>query len=196
LIGSKIGHSFDPALLRIYRLFFAGKNVKPNTLSLLGAFFGSVTCVLIALDYILLGGASLMVSGLFDVMDGAVARSTGQVTVFGGFLDSVLDRYSDLLVMGGIGMYFAVRGDLLNILVTLVATIGTAIIPYARARAEASQLRCSVGILERPERILVLVCGLFSGLLQYAVIVLAVLTHVTVLQRILQTRREARDKSG
>jgi phosphatidylglycerophosphate synthase len=160
---------------------------------MLGAFFGLAAFVLIVLGYTVLGGVSLLMSGLFDLMDGAVARSTAKVTVFGGFLDSVLDRYTDLFVMCGIVMHFAKQGDHLNVLIALFATVGVAIIPYARARAEASGLRCTTGLLERPERIILLACGLFLNLLQYAAIVLAVLTHITVIQRVVQAKRQAGD---
>ncbi|OPY63823.1 MAG: CDP-diacylglycerol--inositol 3-phosphatidyltransferase [Syntrophorhabdus sp. PtaU1.Bin002] len=138
----------------------------------------------------ILGGIALLASGFLDLMDGALARSSDQVTPFGGFLDSVLDRYSDLVVMCGILVYFMKRDDSLLTIVAFVAAIGVAIIPYAKARAEAASLTCNTGLLERPERVVILLIGLLCNLLSYAVFALAVLTHVTVVQRILYVRRQ------
>jgi len=129
-------------------------------------------------------------SGFFDLMDGSIARNTNNVTVFGGFLDSVLDRYSDLLIMIGVLIYFLMRGDTFYSIVTVFASIGIAIIPYAKARAEASSIQCNTGMLERPERLIILFIGLLFHLLPYAVLVLAVLTHVTVVQRILYVKKK------
>jgi CDP-diacylglycerol---glycerol-3-phosphate 3-phosphatidyltransferase len=136
-----------------------------------------------------IAAACLVVSGSFDLLDGAVARNANMVTRFGGFLDSVLDRYSDLLVMLGISMTFLYRSDPLFSTITFFAAVGVAIVPYARARAEAASIECHNGMLERPERVILLIVGLFFGMLKPVVIILAVFTHITVLQRILRARR-------
>ena len=126
------------------------------------------------------------------MLDGALARNSGNVTIFGGFLDSVLDRYTDLLVMGGIFFFYMIHGSIRYASITFVAAIGTAIIPYARARAEAVAIQCRSGLLERPERIVLLLIGLFiPALLSFVIIILAVLTHITVIQRIIYVRRIA-----
>lgn len=191
MISSKIGHALDPLVLRLCRALFAGKGLNPNSVTLLGALCALAASLFIAFDHAVWGAFALLVSGAFDLMDGAIARSTDRVTPFGGFLDSVLDRYSDLLVMGGILVSYARRGDVPYVLLSCIAAIGTAIIPYARARADAARLASNTGLLERPERLLILLCGLFFGALNYAVVILAVLTHVTVLQRIMHARRPA-----
>lgn len=147
--------------------------------------FGFAASACIIYEYFLIGALALLLSGFFDVLDGALARSTDKVTPFGGFFDSVLDRYTDLAVMGGIFLFFIMRNDIIYSSITFVATIGTAIIPYARARAEAASIQCKAGLLERPERIMLLLIGLFfPPSLPYIIIILAVLTHVTVIQRI------------
>jgi phosphatidylglycerophosphate synthase len=191
VISSKLGHAFDPAILRTYRILFLGRTVSPNFVTILGALCAFAAALVIAFDYPRAGAVVLLAAALLDMMDGALARTMNQVTAFGGFLDSVLDRYSDLLLMGALVVYFLRRGDGLDIVLTFIAAIGVAIIPYAKARADAAHLPSNTGLLERPERILILLCGLFSGLLHYTVIVLAVLTHVTVLQRILYARRRS-----
>jgi CDP-diacylglycerol--glycerol-3-phosphate 3-phosphatidyltransferase len=188
-----VGHSFDPVALRVYHVFFGHKALSPNLLTLCGAIFGVLSALCIGLDRLVLSAIFLFISGVLDVMDGAVARSTNNVTSFGGFLDSVLDRYTDLLIMGGILVFFLRKGAHFEVLATFVAAMGVAIIPYARARAEAALLACKTGLLERPERLIILFFGLVFNVLQYAVIFLAVFTHVTVIQRILHTRREASD---
>lgn len=193
MIGSKIGHSLDPLLLRIYRLFFRKAVVRPNILTLCGLFFSLLASLVIAATgRLLLAGILVVISGFFDLLDGAVARNMNAVTLFGGFFDSVLDRYSDLVVLFAISIYFLLRADPFFSMATFVAAIGVAIVPYARARAEASSIGCRNGLLERPERIILLSAGLLLNLCRPIVLILAVLTHVTVLQRVLQVRKATR----
>ncbi|NLW35990.1 CDP-alcohol phosphatidyltransferase family protein [Syntrophorhabdus aromaticivorans] len=192
MISAKIGHSLDPLILKLYRLFFRRYIINPNILTVCGAVLSIGVCCAVAWGHLALGGVVLLVSGALDLMDGALARSSDQVTPFGGFLDSVLDRYSDLLVMCGVLVYFMKQGDSLLSTVSFVAAIGIAIIPYAKARAEAASLSCNTGLLERPERVVILLIGLLCNLLPYAAFALAVLTHVTVLQRILYVKRQIR----
>jgi CDP-diacylglycerol--glycerol-3-phosphate 3-phosphatidyltransferase len=140
-----------------------------------------------------LAGVALFISGFFDLLDGAVARQYGRVTAYGGFLDSVLDRYTDLFVAFGIFIYFLRSGDdLLFAILTFVAAIGIAIVSYIRARAEAASLQCKAGLLERPERTILLIIGLCFGVLKPVIIVMAILTHFTAIQRILIVRKAAR----
>ncbi len=122
MISSRIGHSLDPLLVGIYRLLFGRRVVSPNVLTVFGLFFSLLASALAASSWpLFLAGIFLLVSGFFDLLDGAVARSAKMTTPFGGFLDSVLDRYSDLLVMLGIAIHFlrgrtpgpAFRDDLL-----------------------------------------------------------------------------------
>lgn len=191
MISNRIGHSLDPAIFKIYRFFFKKTNINPNCLTLLGAMLGYASAMCIAFGYVKTGGIILLFSGFFDLLDGAIARSTNTVSRFGGFLDSVLDRYTDLFLMFGVFVLFLRQGQTYALVFTFIAAIGVAIIPYARARAEAASMECKAGILERPERIVILLVGIFFNLLFYAVVALAVLTHVTVIQRILFVRRNS-----
>ncbi|HUJ90721.1 MAG TPA: CDP-alcohol phosphatidyltransferase family protein [Syntrophorhabdales bacterium] len=204
MIGSKIGHSLDPLLVRVYQLFFRGKIVKPNLLTVIGLLFGFICLILTINNRLLLAGLALFISGFFDLLDGAVARQYGTVTAYGGFLDSVLDRYTDLSVALGIFIYFLRSGDdHLFAILTFVAAIGIAIVSYIRARAEAASLQCKSGLLERPERTILLIIGLcfnsvclqLTGLslLKPVIVLLAVLTHLTAIQRILMVRKAARN---
>ncbi len=188
MISSKIGHSLDPAILTIYRFFFRNRIIDPNVLTLCGTFFGFLSAFSTAFGLLIPGGAALLIAGLFDLLDGAIARHTGRVSPFGGFLDSVLDRYSDLAVMLGILVFFLYRNEQAYAVVTFIASTGIAIIPYARARAEAASLQCKAGLMERPERIILLLAGLFFNVLHYIVIIMAVLSHITVIQRIMYVK--------
>ena len=127
----------------------------------------------------------MLLSGLFDALDGVIARSFGEVTKFGGFFDSVLDRYSDAIVLCGI-----MFGELVELSWGFAALVGSLLVSYARARAEAVGIKMeSVGIAERAERIVILA---FASLLSYtwidvlnwAIIFLAILTNLTVIQRV------------
>lgn len=191
MISIKIGHSLDPSLLKIYR-FFCKRDINPNIITLLGVAFGFIAAILIAPGYLLWGGIAIIIAGFFDLLDGALARSSGHVSRFGGFFDSVLDRYTDLVILFGIFIYFIRSGNILYSIITFIASIGTAIIPYAKARAEAVSFSCNAGIMERPERIIIILIGLFFNLLSYAVIILAVFTHLTVIQRILSVRSQSK----
>jgi CDP-diacylglycerol---glycerol-3-phosphate 3-phosphatidyltransferase len=191
LLSAKVGHSLDSALLAVYRITCGRKKVNPNTVTILAAVLGFLSFAFIASERLCLGGFALLISGFLDLLDGALARTTASVTAFGGFLDSVLDRYTDLLVMCGVLVHFMRIGNDFYTVTTFVASIGIALVPYARARAEAASLWCKTGLLERPERLILIMIGLFFGLLPYVVLILAVFTHVTVIQRILHVKKIA-----
>ncbi|MDD3846168.1 MAG: CDP-alcohol phosphatidyltransferase family protein [Syntrophorhabdaceae bacterium] len=193
MISSKIGHRLDPAILFLYRSIFGQKVISPNVISCAGALFGFLAAALIFMEYPATAAACLLTAGFFDILDGAIARGSGRVTRFGGFFDSVLDRYTDMSVMGAILFVYVRHGSMEYAMATLVAAIGTALIPYARARAEAASLSGKTGLLERPERLVLLIVGLFIPfLLGCIIIALAVLTHVTVAQRILHVWKQTK----
>lgn len=195
MISSKIGHRFDPVVLSLYRLVFRERKISPNMITAAGTFFGLLAAFLVFMEFMVWGACALVVAAFFDVLDGAVARGTGRTTRFGGFFDSVLDRYTDMSVMGGILFVYVRHNDIGYAIAAFIATIGTALIPYARARAEAASISCKTGLLERPERTFLLILGLFLPfLLGYIMIVLAILTHVTVIQRILHVRKLTREQ--
>lgn len=191
MISSKIGHRLDPVVVSLYRSVFGRKRISPNAISCAGTFFGFLAAVLVFTGWPAAGAGSLIVAGFFDILDGAVARGAGRVTSFGGFFDSVLDRYTDMAVMGAILFVYVRGGNSGYAIAAFVAVIGTALIPYARARAEAANLSGKTGLLERPERLVLIIIGLFVPiLLNYIIIILAVLTHVTVIQRIVYVWRQ------
>ena len=142
------------------------------------------------------GGLLILFSGVFDVLDGGVARAKGSITPFGGVLDSVCDRYSDGVMFLGI-MAGAINGKL-NVLPVLgidgwlwsgYALIGSFLVSYTRARAESAGCsKLSVGFAERTERMLILAFGALSGLLGWALVLIAVLSHITFIQRVLRAK--------
>lgn len=193
MLSSKIGHSLDPYLYRLYTACFRGKALPPNIISVFAFLFGVLSSAFLLFERLSLSGLFLLLSGLLDMLDGAVARNTNRVTAFGGFLDSVLDRYVDLALAFGIFVHFLKLGKYDFATMTFLAAIGIALVPYAKARAESSSLACNVGILERPERTMILLFGLFLDYLEVTILLLAVLTHVTVIQRIAFVREKARE---
>jgi phosphatidylglycerophosphate synthase len=167
----------------------ARTGVSPNVLTTVGCLLNFGVAAVIALGYLNLGGALILVAGAFDMLDGALARASGKATTFGAFLDSTLDRYSEAAIFLGIFVEAALRADLQVQLLTYAAAIGSLMVSYARARAEGLGLRSSVGLFQRPERVVLLGVGLIFGLEVYALWILAVLTNVTALHRILHVRR-------
>ena len=183
MIGNKIGHRLDPYLEKAYKKLI-GNRGNPNVLSLLGVLAILGASYLLITDRWIGAGLMVILSGFFDLLDGAIARNFNKVTPFGGFLDSVLDRYSDLFLFLALLIYYLNKGDATLVILTGFASIGTALIPYARARAEAVQIPCSVGLMERAERIILLSAGLLFRWMEPILWILAIFTHTTVLQRI------------
>jgi len=141
-----------------------------------------------------LAGVLLIVAGAFDMLDGAVARATGRVTRFGGVLDSVLDRYAEAFVLGGL-LIWIVRTELgaVPVLLCYATIVGSILVSYVRARAEGAGIALTQGFFARPERIVVLALGLLLDRPIWALWLLAVATNLTVLQRLWLVRRAARD---
>jgi phosphatidylglycerophosphate synthase len=191
MLGSWLDHRLDPI---IYKLSPKKSNraLHPNLLTVLGCLINLAAGGLFGFGYMVWGGIFLLIGGFFDMMDGAVARQEDRATPFGGFLDSVLDRYADQFALFGILIYFTRLQAIPWVIMTAIAIIGTTTTPYTRARAETIIDACQVGILERPERVIVLAAGALSGYLTYAVLIIMVLTNVTVLQRIYHTYRNTR----
>lgn len=166
--------------------------VRPNQLTVLGLGLSAASAVAFALDLQRWAGALLATAGACDILDGSLARVSGQVSPFGAFLDSVLDRYSDMLVLAGIAFLFVRVGRPSDGVAAMAALIGTVMVSYTRARAEALGVECRVGLMERGERLLTLIAGAVLDLLVPAVWVVAAGANLTALQRIAHTRRATR----
>lgn len=189
-----IGNRIETLLARIARTLHRYR-ITPNILTLSGLTINFLAAVLYYQGWMVVAGWVILFAGLFDMLDGAVARAGHQATPFGGFLDSVVDRYSDFVIFGGVLAYFAGKADILMTLLTAVVLCGAFLISYVRARAETIIAKCDVGLMERPERIILLAAGSIFGCLHAALWVLAITTHLTALYRIYYTRREAHKAS-
>lgn len=170
--------------------------LSPNTLTLMGFVVSVAAGAAFALGKPFEGGLLILFSGVFDALDGGVARAKGIITPFGGVLDSVCDRYSDGLMFLGI-MTGAIYGRLSfapflgmeGWLWAGFALIGSFLVSYTRARAESAGCRkLSVGIAERTERMVILALGALSGFLGWALVLIAVFSHITMVQRVLRAK--------
>lgn len=169
-----------------------GLRLQPNQLSCLGLVFSVAAAGAFAGDQRRLGAVCMALAGALDILDGSLARVTGRASPFGAFLDSVLDRYSDLLVLAGLVFLFARLGRLDAVGAVLLAILGTVMVSYTRARAESVDVECRVGLMERGERMLVLIAGALFDLLVPAVWVVALGANATAVQRIAHTWRATR----
>jgi len=181
--------------------FLAGKHITPTTLTLSGFLITLGAAALIATGHLFIAGFVILVAGFFDMLDGALARRTNQVTRFGAVLDSVLDRLSDAVPLLGILIFYLFFRDqsAVGILLVCLALIGAPLVSYIRARAEALGLECQVGLFTRAERVIVLAVGLLlSPVVDYALnialAVIAVFSFVTAGQRLVYVRQQTKTR--
>jgi CDP-diacylglycerol---glycerol-3-phosphate 3-phosphatidyltransferase len=149
-------------------------HVRPNHLTVVGLGVSIVAAVALAEGRLRMGAVLLTLAGLFDFFDGSLARLANRVSAFGAFLDSVVDRYSDLVVMLGIVLFYHQAADTVGVFLTMFTVLGTVMVSYTKARAQSIGLPCEIGLMERPERLIVLIAGATFNL--------------TALQRIFYTR--------
>ncbi len=166
--------------------------VHPNTVTLVGFLLTVGVAVMLAQGHRTLGGVLLLLTSSLDALDGALARVTGAKSRFGAFLDSTLDRLSEGVLLLGLLVWLLPNDPPLDIYLLFAALLGSVMVSYTRARAEGVGFECKVGVLSRVERILLLGGGLILGWVRPALLVLAVLTWVTVVQRILHVYWESR----
>ncbi|MGC2062691.1 MAG: CDP-alcohol phosphatidyltransferase family protein [Thermodesulfovibrionales bacterium] len=162
--------------------------LNPNVLTIAG-FIVTLGASAVLVFHMRWGGTLVLLGAFFDVLDGVVARANDKVTPFGAFLDSVLDRYSDACIFLSVSLNLYRNNNLIGAVLALGVLVGAVLVSYVRARAEGLGIDCKVGLMERPERILLAVFGTVSGLIMPVLWILAVLTHVTVAQRIFHVRK-------
>jgi len=185
MISARLGHALDKSLEPLAKRIKA----NPNTLTFIGFLITVIAALVLTLS-LKVGGVLILFGGLFDMLDGAVARINGKVTAFGGFLDSVLDRYSDAFIFFALAWHFGRTDDIVGVVLSLGVMLGAILTSYARARAEGAGIECKVGLIERPERILLIAFGTIVGWLAGILWIMLFLTHITVVQRVLHVRRE------
>jgi phosphatidylinositol phosphate synthase len=172
--------------------------LTPNTISLTGLVLNLLAAVLVTQRLFFLAGLAFILGSLMDTLDGRYSRMSGKGTLFGAFFDSTLDRMEEGIVLAAVGAYFASRGDELAVAAVVIAVLGSLMVSYTRARAEALGVECKVGLATRPVRVVILSVGLVFAkgaglgdfeLLAPAIYVLAVVTAFTVVQRIWHVRQ-------
>jgi CDP-diacylglycerol--glycerol-3-phosphate 3-phosphatidyltransferase len=194
MISRKIGDGAQVLLRGIIAalIFF---RIRPNHLTMAGFLMSIVVAYLFAEGRFKAAGVMLIVAGLFDMVDGMVARKLKAETPFGAFFDSVMDRYSDLIMYLGLIIYYGRMERIHYVVLVGVVMMGSVLTSYARARAESLIPKCKVGFLERPERIVLLIIGSFYYM-DPVMWVIAVLSNWTVVHRILYTRAVLQGKKN
>ena len=182
MLSSRFSHFLDKPLSPIAKKL----GINPNILTVAG-FLITATAAIILPYNMKVGGALILCGGFFDVLDGVIARANNRSTDFGAFLDSVLDRYADSFLLLGFSWYFLKNGLTSGMFISLGAMIGALIISYTKARAEGLGKKCHTGLMERPERIILMAFGALTGWILPVMWILLVLTHITVIQRIYHT---------
>lgn len=197
----------DPAVRDLVRV-----GVTPNvvtTLGLIGNIFGAALIVRSAMQgeltdrtWIGIAGMVIILSSVLDMVDGYMARTAGMCTTFGAFYDSVLDRYCELLTLSALAFYLMTSGWLVGAVITFLSIIGSIMVSYVRARAEGLGLECKVGLMQRPERVVLTVVGMLLCFLQpwvefdalwFVVVtqtVIAVMSNITAFHRILHVKKQ------
>jgi CDP-diacylglycerol--glycerol-3-phosphate 3-phosphatidyltransferase len=167
--------------------------IRPNALTLMNLALNIAAAYVIATGHFLVGGVLILVSGLFDLLDGAVARFTRQTTKFGAVLDSTVDRISEAATLCGLLVwYLPQEGATGGIVLILAVLVGSFLVSYIRARAEGLGWQCQVGLFTRAERVIVLAIGLLVNQVFIALCILAVFVFVTVVQRLVYLWKQAR----
>ncbi len=165
--------------------------LMPNTMTILGLIGNTAGAVLLGMGQMTWGGILILLMGPVDALDGTMARLRGEPSEFGAFVDSVTDRYSELVIFGGLLYYYAQQGEWLPALLAYIAAAGSVLVSYTRARAQSLGYETKVGILTRMERYFVMAPLLVLNLPIIMLWIMAVLTNITAIQRIWDIRRKA-----
>ena len=186
-------------LLRSIVRGLALTRISPNILTFIGLVINIVAAVLFGYAraenqqrMFLYAGLVIIGAGIFDMVDGRVARATGQVTQFGAFFDSVIDRYSDVALYFGLLVYYARGNRFFYVVLTALVMTTSVMVSYTRARAESLIGQCKVGFMERPERIVLVIIGALFNRMAPVLWVIAVLGNITVIHRIVYTYQQTR----
>ena len=172
--------------------------LKPNTLTCIALAISIIAAGAIATNYLLIGGFLVLLSGLFDILDGALARLTNKATRFGALLDSTFDRISDAALFLGLFILYLTSGGIVEMVLIFLALVGSFLTSYVRARAEGIGINCPVGLFTRAERVIILALGLLLNPLYgfsifIALLLIAVLGFVTVGQRLIYVWQQTKN---
>jgi CDP-diacylglycerol--glycerol-3-phosphate 3-phosphatidyltransferase len=179
------------ALLEPFAIFFNRLGLNPNTMTILGLVGNAIGAVLIARGQMFWGGILVLAMGPVDALDGTMARLRGQPTKFGAFVDSVTDRYSELVIFGGLLVYYQQLDMGIEMLIVYAAAAGSVLVSYVRARGQSLGYDTKVGLFSRLERFLVLIPSLILNVPLVGASLIAIFSNITALQRILDVRHQA-----
>jgi len=183
--GIQLRRGFTPFVSALERL-----GITPNQVTVAGTVVNVAAAALVMTDHLIYAGIVFLAAGCFDMLDGALARKANKSTPFGAFLDSTLDRVSEGVVFAGIAFLLARQGRSLDVSLVVLALLGSVLVSYTRARAESLGLECKVGLMSRPERVILIALGLFFNVLSYVIYLMLALTVFTVIQRVVHTYRQ------
>lgn len=188
---SKYGRGWIAAPLGQIAVWLERTGISPNALTLIGFFLTVVVAVVLGTGQLLWGGLLLIFAALFDTLDGALARHAGKTTIFGAFLDSVMDRFSESVTLVALIWYYSGQAEgRIPVVLLAVTIVGSLMVSYTRARAEAVNIECKEGFFQRTERIIVLILGLVTGWMLPVLWILAIFTNFTAVQRIYDVYRK------
>jgi CDP-diacylglycerol--glycerol-3-phosphate 3-phosphatidyltransferase len=186
LLRKRFKHVLDPIGAFLNRL-----GLMPNTITIIGLVGNTIGAYFLWQGQMLVGGLIILAMGPVDALDGTMARLRGEPSDFGAFVDSVTDRYSELVIFLGLLLYYNQQGDWVNTLGVYLAAAGSVLVSYIRARAQSLGYEAKVGILTRAERYAVLAPTLIFNIPWLGVWIIAVLANITAMQRIIHVRRIA-----
>jgi CDP-diacylglycerol--glycerol-3-phosphate 3-phosphatidyltransferase len=166
--------------------------IKPNVITTAGLVGNIIAGVLIATGHLFWGGLLAMIVGPFDALDGTMARLRGESGDYGAFVDSVTDRYSEIMLYGGLLVYIIRTSNWVNALLVFFATVGSLMVSYIRAKAESLEYSARIGLLTRAERYMVLIPGIILNYPFVSLWILAIFTNVTAIQRFIYVRHQAK----
>jgi CDP-diacylglycerol--glycerol-3-phosphate 3-phosphatidyltransferase len=187
--GTKLRRGFAPILSALQRL-----GITPNQVTIAGTILNIAAAALVIADQLIYAGVVFVVAGCFDMLDGTLARLAQKATPFGAFLDSTLDRVSEGVMFAAIAYLLAEQGRSIDVALVVLALLGSILVSYTRARAESVGVDCKVGLMSRPERIILIAIGLFFDVLPYVIYIMLALTVFTVIQRVVHTYRQLAKK--
>ncbi|MCS7220514.1 MAG: CDP-alcohol phosphatidyltransferase family protein [Anaerolineae bacterium] len=193
---TNLGRQLLASVLTSIANFIRWTGISPNLVTFIGLCFTTVAAAFIVQGQFLVAGIFLLIGGLFDVLDGALARVAGRASRYGAFLDSTLDRYSEGIVLFGVLLYYLQRNSRIEVILIYVAIVGSLLVSYTRARAEGIHVPCQVGLFTRAERWITLVLGLLFDQMLLALWVLAIFSNLTVLHRIYAVWRATGGERG
>jgi CDP-diacylglycerol--glycerol-3-phosphate 3-phosphatidyltransferase len=189
VIKATVGKNLDVWIRRLFPFLFWAR-LDPNALTVAGALVSTGAAALFAAGSPRAAGVAILAGGFFDLVDGVVARHRGIATRFGAFLDSTLDRWTDVVLLSGVSVYFAGRGEPEHVALAGLALATTVLVSYSKARAELVLEHFEVGIMERAERVVALAAGAIFGMLVAALWIIAIGSAITAGQRIALAYRE------